>query len=164
MIVSKIDILNHTFSRSLRGYTSQQVDSYLQDVADTIGQLTEDKTNLVNQVTNLEAQLAEHKEREVTLRDTLLTTQKLTDSLKATAQKEAQLIVESAHSKAECLIQQGNLKLAQLKESIGETRKLKAHFEIRLRSMVEQHLKLLDMDGEEDERLQKQLDYVNSAE
>jgi DivIVA domain len=107
MSVSKIDILNHDFSRSLRGYNPQQVDGYLQDIADTIGQITEEKTALANQVAILEAQLAEHKEREATLRDTLITTQKLTDSLKATAQKEAQLIIDSAHSRAESLMQQG---------------------------------------------------------
>lgn len=164
MSISKIDILNHSFSRSLRGYNPQEVDGYLQDIADTIGQLTEEKTNLANQVAILEAQLAEHKEREATLRDTLMTTQKLTDSLKATAQKEAQLIIDSAHSRAESLMQQGNLRLAQLNESIGETRKLKAQFEMRIRSMVEQHLKLLDMDSEDDENLQEQLNRVGSAE
>jgi len=164
MSISKIDILNHSFSRSLRGYNPQEIDGYLQDIADTIGQLTEDKTNLANQVAILEAQLAEHKERESTLRDTLMTTQKLTDSLKATAQKEAQLIIDSAHSRAESLMQQGNLRLAQLNESITETRKLKAQFEMRIRSMVEQHLKLLDMDSEDDENLQEQLNRVGSAE
>lgn len=164
MSISKIDILNHSFSRSLRGYSPQEVDGYLQDIADTIGQLTEEKNNLANQVAILDAQLSEHKEREATLRDTLMTTQKLTDSLKATAQKEAQLIIDSAHSRAESLMQQGSLRLVQLNESIAETRKLKAQFEMRIRSMVEQHLKLLDMEGEEDENLQEQLNRVGSAE
>ena len=164
MSVSKIDILNHNFSRSLRGYNPQEVDGYLQDIADTIGHITEEKTALANQVAILEAQLAEHKEREATLRDTLITTQKLTDSLKATAQKEAQLIIDSAHSRAESLMQQGNFRLAQLNEGIAETRKLKAQFEMRIRSMVEQHLKLLDMEIEDDESLQDQLDRVGSAD
>lgn len=164
MSVSKIDILNHSFSRSLRGYYPREVDGYLQDVADTIGQLTEDRTNLANRMAILEAQLSEHKEREMTLRDTLITTQKLTDSLKAIAQKEAQLIVDAAHSKAESLMQQSNLKLAQLNESAAEVRKLKIQFEMRIRSMVDQHLKLLDMDGDEDNSLQEQLDRINSAE
>ncbi len=163
MSVSKIDILNHSFSRSLRGYNTTEVDEYLQDIADTIGHLTEEKTNLANQVAILEAQLVEHRGREATLRDTLITTQKLTDSLKATAQKEAQLIIDSAHTRAESLMQQGNLRLAQLNESIAETRKLKTQFEMRIRSMVEQHLKLLDMESETDDDLQDQVDLVNAT-
>ena len=61
-------------------------------------------------------------------------------------------------------MQQGNLRLAQLNEGIAETRKLKAQFEMRIRSMVEQHLKLLDMEIEDDESLQDQLDRVGSAD
>lgn len=153
MQISRIDILNRTFTRSLRGYNPEEVDAFLQGIADTLGQLTEERVTLANQVTILEAQLAEHKEREATLRDTLITTQKLTDSLKATAQREAQLIIDSAHARAESLMQQGNLRLAQLEESIGETRKMKAQFEMRIRSMIEAHLKLLDMENEDDAQM-----------
>lgn len=185
MTVSKIDILNHSFSRSLRGYNSVQVDAFLQDVADTIGHLTEEKTNLANQVAMLEAQLAEYRERETTLRDTMLTTQKLTDSLKATvqeesrrmldsaqderrriidlAQKEAQLILDTANSRAESIEQQRNSMLAQLDESIAESRKLKVQFEMKVRSIIEQHLKLLDMEAELDNDLQAQVDRENTA-
>ena len=153
MQISRIDILNRTFTRSLRGYNPEEVDAFLQGIADTLGQLTEERVTLANQVTIVEAQLAEHKEREATLRDTLITTQKLTDSLKATAQREAQLIIDSAHARAESLMQQGNLRLAQLEESIGETRKMKAQFEMRIRSMIEAHLKLLDMENEDDAQM-----------
>lgn len=163
MSVSRIDILNHTFSRTLRGYNPQEVDVYLQDIADTMGQLTEERTALINKVAVLEAQLEEHKGREATLRDTLMTTQKLTDSLKATAQREAQLIIDSAHTRAESLLQQGNLRLAQLNENIAETRKLKAQFEMRIRSMVEQHLKLLDMENDDDDALHDQFNLVGES-
>ena len=161
MNVSRIDILNRTFARSIRGYNPQEVDAYMQDIADILGQLNEERTALANQVVVLEAQLAEHRERESTLRDTLMTTQKLTDSLKATAQREAQLIIDSAHTRAESLLQQGNLRLAQLQENIGETRKLKAQFEMRIRSVIEAHLRLLDMENELDADLTMQLDKRN---
>ncbi len=155
--ISRIDILNKTFTKSLRGYNPGEVDSFLQAVADTIGKLTEERMELTNQVKILAAQLAEHKERESTLRDTLMTTQKLTDGLKATAQREAQLIIDSAHTRAENLLQQGNLRLAQLEESIAETRKLKTQFEMRIRSMIEAHLKLLDMENDENESMNKHI-------
>ncbi|MBQ4132327.1 MAG: DivIVA domain-containing protein [Desulfovibrionaceae bacterium] len=183
MSVSKIDILNHSFSRSLRGYNTVQVEAFLQDVADTIGRLTEEKTSLANQVAVLESQLAEHRDRESTLRDTLITTQKLTDSLKATvqeeskrildsaqdeaqrridlAQKEAQRIIDSAHTRAESLEQQRNSRLAQLDEGIAELRKQKVHFEMRIRAVIEQHLKLLDMESEMDSDPQERVEHEN---
>ena len=56
------------------------------------------------------------------------------------------------------MLQQGNLRLAQLQENIGETRKLKAQFEMRIRSVIEAHLRLLDMENELDTDLTMQLD------
>ncbi|BFR48805.1 DivIVA domain-containing protein [Nitratidesulfovibrio sp. HK-II] len=154
MSVSRIDLLNHSFSKSLRGYATEEVDRLMQEAADTIGRLSEEKAALAGQVAQLEARLAEFRERESTLRDTLMTTQRVTADLKASAQREAQLIIDAAHSKAENLINQGQLRLARIQEDIAEARKVKAQFEMKVRAVVEQHLRMLDMSREDDEALE----------
>ncbi|WP_035064075.1 DivIVA domain-containing protein [Nitratidesulfovibrio termitidis] len=154
MSVSRIDLLNHSFSKSLRGYTTEEVDRMMQEAADAIGRLSEEKAALAGQVARLEERLAEFRERESTLRDTLMTTQRVTADLKASAQREAQLIIDAAHSKAENLINQGQLRLARIQEDIAEARKVKAQFEMKVRAVVQQHLRMLDMAREDDEELE----------
>lgn len=154
MSVSRIDLLNHSFSKSLRGYTTEEVDRMMQEAADAIGRLSEEKAALAGQVARLEERLAEFRERESTLRDTLMTTQRVTADLKASAQREAQLIIDAAHSKAENLINQGQLRLARIQEDIAEARKVKAQFEMKVRAVVQQHLRMLDMSREDDEELE----------
>ena len=150
MSVSRIDVLNRSFAKSLRGYDTDEVDAFLQEVAETLGRLSEERTLLTNRVSLLEAELVSFRERESTLRDTLMTTQRMTEGLKATAQREAQVIVAEAQARAENIINQSGLKLARLQESILNAKKMKAQLSMRLRVVAEEHLRLLDMDREDD--------------
>lgn len=166
MSVNRIEILNHTFSRSLRGYDPQEVDDLLNDVADTVARLSDERVRLMNRVNDLEGQLAEFSKREAVLRDTLVASQRMSEDIKETAHQEAGAILESAqfkaqsildaaHNRAEGLSNQANLRLARVLDEISDARKLKAQFEYKVRSVIESHLKLLEMSQAEDARLDK---------
>lgn len=154
-MISKIDILNRTFSKSFRGYDRYEVDQAVQEAAEALGALSEERKELLNRVEILEKDLEEHRSREKTLRDTLMTTQKMIDDLKATAQKEAQLIIDAANSKADNMLNQAHMRLAQLHEDISELKKQRTQFEVKLRSILDTHMSLLEMDKEEREALEE---------
>ena len=149
MDISKIDILNKKFSTAVLGYKKNDVEMFLQEVADYVGELAEKKSQLDQDIKHLEEKLQEHKSREEVLQNTLLTTQKMTDDIKANANKQAKVIVQEAQSKAEDILRQAHKRLAQIHEDISELKKQRAHFEIKLRSMIESHLKLLESHDEE---------------
>lgn len=151
--VSKIDLLNANFSKSFRGYNRIQVDELLAEAAESLGALAEERKELKHRIALLEHSLREHKERERTLQDALLTTQKVMDDMKSTAQKEAQLILDAANSKAENMLNQAHVRLSQLHEDIAELKKQRTQFEVKLRSILDAHLRVLEMDKEEQEAL-----------
>ena len=155
MSVNRIDLLNHTFSRVLRGYAPEEVDSYLQDIADAMAKLGDERVRLANLVTQLEERLTAYGERENALRETLLASQRMMEEIKSSAQREAQLIIDSAQNRAENLTNQANLRLARILDEISEARKLKAQFEFKVRSVIEGHLKLLELGQMEDARLDR---------
>ena len=68
----------------------------------------------------MEALLAEHRERENNLRDTLLTAQRLSDEIKEAAQTEAKLIVREAQGRADMLLQKAQVRLEELDRDINE--------------------------------------------
>jgi cell division initiation protein len=154
-LISKIDILNRSFSKSFRGYDRGEVDQALQEAAEAFGELSEERKQLNERVAALEQDLEEHRSREKTLRDTLVTTQKMIDDLKATAQKEAQLIIDAANSKADNMLNQAHMRLAQLHEDISELKKQRTQFEVKLRSILDTHMSLLEMDKQEREALEE---------
>ncbi|MDR2160878.1 MAG: DivIVA domain-containing protein [Desulfovibrio sp.] len=155
MSVNRIDLLNHTFSRSLRGYDPEEVDTYLHDVADSLARLSDERVRLQNRIVSLEERLAEYAERENALRETLIATQRVTEDLKAAAQQEAQAILEAARLRAESLMNQGNLRLARVLDEIADARKLKAQFEYKVRSVIESHLRLLELSRSDDVRMEE---------
>ncbi len=153
MASTRIDLLSHNFSRSLRGYSPREVDSFIQDMADAMASLGEEKVAMSNKIASLEVRLAEHEEREHSLRETLVATQRMMEDLKNSAQREAQLILEAARGKAENLTNQGNLRLARIMDEIAEAQRIKAQFEYHLRSIIEGHLKLLQFGQKEENQL-----------
>lgn len=155
MVLSRIDLLNHTFSRCLRGYDPGEVDHFIQEVADALGQLGDERVRLSNRVAFLEERLAEQMQRETTLRDTVIASQRMLEEMKGAAHKEAQLIIDSAQNRADSLTSQANLRLARILDEISEARKLKAQFEFKVRSVIEGHLKLLELEQMEDADLER---------
>ena len=154
MSVSRIDLLNQELPRAFRGYERTAVDRLLQDMADTFGRVGDEKVALKGRIASLEAQIAEYRQREGSLRDTLVATQRMSEDIRAAAQKEAQLILDTARAKAEELLTQGAMRLTRITEEIDSARKLKLQFESQLRGVLDGHIRLLAMDAENCEELE----------
>lgn len=153
MTISRIDLLNQRFSRSIRGYSVEEVDRTMQEVADAIGQLSEQNAQLESRVTDLGKRLTDYRSREETLRETLMTAQRIADDMKANAQREAQLIIDAAHSKAETLINQGHQRLARIHSEISEAKKVRMQFEMKVEAVINAHASLLETSRKEDKAL-----------
>lgn len=151
--LSKIDIDNKTFSKRFRGYDTREVATFLQEVSEALGDMANERQKLVEKVERLEGSLEEHRQREQTLRDTLMTTQKMIDQLKANARKEADLIIQEAQGKAEDLLNQTHLRMAQIHDDIVELKRQRTQFEVKLKSLLDAHQKILEMESREQEEV-----------
>ncbi|WP_029894780.1 DivIVA domain-containing protein [Desulfohalovibrio reitneri] len=154
MSLSKIDIDNKTFTRSFRGYSTSEVDAFLVEVAEALATGAEERKALKERVAELEGLVDEHKQKEQTLRDTLMTTQKMIDQLKANARKESQLIIEEAQNKAEDVLNQAHLRMAQIHDDIIELKRQRTQFEVKLKSLLDSHRQLLEMENQEQEEIE----------
>ena len=85
-----------------------------------------------------------HQEREDSLRNTLVTAQKMTDEIKTNATREADLVLKEAELKAERLLEQAHRKLAQVQVEIAELARQRDLFAAKLRGLLKTHLELLD--------------------
>jgi len=149
MSASRIDLINRAIPRAFRGYDCLAVDRLVQDLSDALGKATDERIALSAKVKELETRLAEHKEREAALQDALVSARRMGDEIRETAQKEAQLILETARIKADGLLQNARARLARLMEEAAGAQKAKVRFEMKLRSVIGEHLRLLEMDKQE---------------
>ena len=155
MAMQRIDLLNPKFSKSLRGYNPDEVDEFLQDITDAMARMSDERVRLMNHIGRLEERLANYIEKESSMRETIMASQKVSEDIRIQSQREAQLVIDTAHTKAESITTQANIRLAKLLDEIGEARKLKAQFEFKVRSVIEGHLKLLEIGQTEDARIEK---------
>jgi len=165
--ISKIDLLNRKFAKRVWGYAPEEVDQLLAEVAEMLGVVAEERKQLIKKVKRMEASVDEFRQRDETLRDTLMSTQKMVDDIKGGAQREAQLIMDEARSKAESMVQQGHNRLAQLYEDIENLKRQRSQFEIQLRGLLETHMRVLDSDDpalSRLESLESKLKYLRKAE
>lgn len=166
MSLSKIDLLNLKFSKSLFGYSKTEVDQLMAEIAEVLGTMADDKKQLLKKISRRDSTLSEFRQREETLRDTLMTTQKMVDDLKETARKEAEVIINEAHSRAETILQQAHNRLAQIHEDINELKRQRTRFEVELKGLLESHLRVLevgDPDVEKVEALESKLKFFKKA-
>ena len=73
MRIAPQDMRRARFGSAVRGFNRPEVLSFLDEVADGYEQTLRDTDRLRQEVGALQAQLAEHRQREAILRDTLLT-------------------------------------------------------------------------------------------
>lgn len=167
MTISKIDLLNRKFSKRMWGYAPDEVDQVMHEVAEMLGAVAEERKTLIKKVKRMEGSVDEFRQRDETLRDTLMSTQKMVEDIKVGANREAQLILDEARAKAESMVQQGHNRLAQLYEDIENLKRQRSQFEIQLRGLIESHLRMLESDDPSESRLENlesKLKYLRKAE
>lgn len=146
MRITPIDIQQQHFkSKVFGGYAQEEVDNFLEQVAEEVEILTVDGQQLRDELSRTKLALEDLQNREATLKETLITTQRMTDDLKANARREAELIIANAQLRAEQLLQQNEDRRVKIVAEIQALRREKVAFETNLRMAIESHLRLLDV-------------------
>lgn len=146
MRITPIDIQQQHFkTKMMGGYDQGEVDQFLEQVAEELEILTIDGQQLRDELSRTKLALEEMQNREATLKETLITTQRMTDDLKANARREAELIIANAQVRAEQIIQQTEDRRVKIVAEIQALRREKVAFETNLRMAIESHLRLLDV-------------------
>ncbi|MBT0662760.1 DivIVA domain-containing protein [Geobacter pelophilus] len=145
MQISPLDIQQQQFKgKMIGGLDPDDVDAFLQQISQEMERLIRENTELKDQCRKSAAEMDELRQRETNLRETMLAAQKITEEMKANAQKEATLLISEAEIKAERILADAENRLLQLNTQIQDLRREKLQFETSFKSILENHLKLLN--------------------
>jgi cell division initiation protein len=145
MRISPIDIQQKQFKSRPFGYEKAGVDQFLEMLAEELERLIGKNQNLQESLDRVNATLSEMREREETLKETLVTTQKITEELKSTARREVDVMMAEAEIKSERLMHNAEERRGQLIEEIQEIKRQKIDFEVSLRGLLEKHIRMIDL-------------------
>jgi cell division initiation protein len=147
--ITPLDIQQQQFKTKLfGGLDPEDVDAFLQTVSQEMEDLSRENSDLKEQSRRNADAMAEMSTRETQLRDTMLAAQRITEEMKANSQKEATLLISEAELKADKILADANIKLAQLNSQIQDLRREKLQFEIALKSLLDTHYKMLSLNEE----------------
>lgn len=150
--VTPIEIQNRQFSKKWRGIDPVEVEAFLALAGEEIEELTRRRAELESRVRVLETENSEHRERERTLRDTLLSAQRASDDIRGAARKEAELMVQQAEDSSERLTHHALQRSAEIEKAIEDLKIQRAHFRLQVEKLVELVQQVVEMDRAEDEK------------
>lgn len=153
MNLTPLDIQKQTFSRSFKGYNLDEVRAYLHVIAEELEQLLRDVDRLSRENSMLREDNDDQRQREQILKDTLLSAQKVSEDLRSTARKDAELIVKDAELLSERLISQAMSRVADLERSIQDLKVERRAARNKVQGTLDtvQHLLMLDAEEEANE-------------
>lgn len=104
--LTPLDVRNKRgdFGKGFRGYEAQEVDSFLELVAERLEEVVRENLRLRERTQALEQQVAAQKEREEAVRDALVTAQELRTEIREQARREADKVVEEARTEARRMV------------------------------------------------------------
>lgn len=149
MKLTPLDIQQQQFKIRFRGFDVREVDAFLEQLADDFESLQSNNVSLQDEISRLKLENQGYRQREETFKRAMLNSQKVLEQMKKNAQKSAELIIADSEVKAEKLLNRAHNRLFQLHEDIAELKRQRIQIEIQVRSILENHTKLLDLGKEE---------------
>lgn len=144
MKLTPIDIQQQQFRKVFRGIDKAEVQTFLVLIADQMAESVRENNELRTELKHLRRELDEHRDREDTLKQAMVSAQRAIDEIREQATKEAQLVVTEAELRAERILQNANVRVTRLADEVGELRRQRTRALEELRGVLATHAKLLD--------------------
>jgi cell division initiation protein len=158
MKIAPIDIRQQRFAVKFRGFDPQEVDSFLEMVADELEELARENDQLKEKVRKFQREIEELCLGESDVKKTLLAAQTLKEEMSSNARKEAELIVRDAQSKASDLVHSTKSAATAAQEELAAMLRRKRQLILNMRSMMETHLRMLEVEEKSDKTLGEELE------
>lgn len=143
-MLTPLDIHNKEFKKSLRGYEIDEVDEFLDEVIKDFESLYKENLDLKEQIQAQKDNLNRYKEMEDTLQSTMVLAQKMAEEAKKNAEKESELIIREARSKAEQIVAGAEDQILESTRRLESIRSYERQLIIKLKSFLQSQMDLLD--------------------
>jgi len=153
MDLTPLDIRNQKFGKKVNGFDPAEVQAFLNQVATAFEGLIDERADLLKTINNDKKNLDEFRQIEKNLSDAAVLMSRALDDVKTRANKEADVIIAEAKSKAEQETITIKNQAMDLRREIDSLRQLRTNYFARLRSLMRaQEDMLSDMEKEDSER------------
>jgi cell division initiation protein len=137
------EILQKKFAQAVRGLKPEEVYDFLGVVASEFEGLLRQNMMLANKVKELEEATEEYRNMEATLRNTLVSSQRIVQEIKEEAERKGDVIVQESELEAERIIQKAKQRKERLEEETFQLLSQHKRFRAEFVSLIETHGKMI---------------------
>lgn len=144
MKISPTDIRNRQFGRSMLGLNEEEVIAFLQQIANEMETLMQERNNLREALREKDLSITDMRDRDRALQTTIQTAASMADKIRGDAEREAKLIIADAQQKAEIITRDSRDSLKKIYQEITDMKRMRLQFEANLKALVQAHITLLE--------------------
>ena len=135
------------------GYNAADVDEFIDDVTATVEQLMAEKNDYLRKMEILAGKIEQYREDEETVRNALITSQKLNDSTLKEAQNKADYIIRSAEKKRRTILTEAEMATEREKDKFEAVHAEVAALRREILELYKKHIALVqELPTDEDVR------------
>ena len=139
------EIKEISFHRSGKnGYAAADVDVFIDDVVATVEQLNAEKKDLIRKMDILAKKIEQYREDEETVRNALITSQKLSDSTLKEAQTKAEYIIRAAEKKSRAILTEAEMATEREKDKFDALHAETAKLRREIIALYKKHLAVVE--------------------
>ncbi|TDI32280.1 MAG: DivIVA domain-containing protein [Acidobacteria bacterium] len=142
--ITPLEVHNHQFGNSFRGYDRDEVRSFLAMISEEFEQAISEGTRIKDQMVEVRDQLTETKSREKSIQRALESADRISKEIKDTARRESEVLIKEARLKANKILEHAQSRVQGAEDRVHELKSLQSRFEHRLRAMLEEHVNIMD--------------------
>lgn len=149
-MLTPMDIHNKEFRRGFRGYSEEDVDAFMNNIAGDYEKVYREYCELKEKCDKLQDKLTQYEKMEATMNSTLMLAQQTAENVKVSAQKEADLILQEADNAKNKMLDETNMNLQVSRQELEKLKTQTNAFRAKCRAILTSQLKLLDDMGFEE--------------
>jgi len=139
-----MDINNKEFKRTMRGYSADEVDEYLEKIAEDYEAIYKENTTLKEKISVFQDKLDHYTKIESTIQSTLLLAQNAAEQAKLSAQTEAELIVRNANDSAKRIMDKAHGDVLTVTDEFERTKQEFAKFRSKFRNFMLSQMEMFE--------------------
>ena len=144
MTITPINIKTQEFTKSLRGYDADEVQSFLEKLAVELEELINENETLRDENSELKRSLDEYKKIEKDLQTTLLNAQDSSTRSIETAKNQTDMILKQSKLEAFQIIEKANEKANEIRDAVNHLKEEKDLIISKLKAIVNTQSTLLE--------------------
>lgn len=139
-MITPLDIQNKEFSKGVRGYKEEDVDSFLDLLTTDMESLIKENVGLKEAVRRLEAELEKYRSSETAVVETLEAAKSLMRDIAISSEKRAEVLLKNAELDAELITKEAKESAARLKEESAALRHRFNEFKNNYKKLLENEM------------------------